>query len=188
MVRQLTLLFLGTFFVAGARAELLLTPKLVQYEADGVKSELLSFSDNGKTVTYRPPNGWNYSGDAATLTLRPSKTAQAEATVTKSALKMRTGLDGETAKTLVTEALRSAPAGSADITITSQEKNAFFIAGKETFRITLTYTLYGETYARYLVFLDRGSDQMRFQLVCRTVDSKTLQQEFQASLCTWRNL
>jgi hypothetical protein len=188
MVRQLTLLFLGTFFIAGARAELLLTPKVVRYEADGVKSELLAFADNAKTVTYRPPHGWGYSGEAARLTLRPPQTTQAEATVTKSSLKKRTPLDEETIRTLVTEALRSAPAGSTDVTITSQEKNALFIGGKETFRITLSYTFYGEIFARYLVFLNRESEQIRFQLVCRVADSKKLQQEFQASLCNWRNL
>jgi len=188
MVRLLTHIFIGALFAVPARADLLLTPKRVQYEADGVKTELLAFSDNAKTVTYQPPRGWDYSGDAARLTLRPSKAAQAEATVTKLPLKMKTGLDEETTKTLVAESLRSAPAGSANITITSQEKNAFFIAGKETFLITLSYTLYGESYVRYLVFLNRDSDQIRFQLVCRAADSRALQQEFQASLCSWRNL
>ncbi|PZR75147.1 MAG: hypothetical protein DLM73_06045 [Chthoniobacterales bacterium] len=179
---------MGVLTFGSARADLQLTPKLVHYEFDGVKSELLAFSDDSKTVTYTPPRGWDYSGSSMKLILRPPVKTLAEASVTKSPLKPATIFDEETTKLLVAEALHSAPPGSTNITLTSQETNPFRIAGKDTFLVSFTYTLYGENYARSLLFLNRETDQIRFQLVCRATDFKDLQRQFQSSLCSWHNL
>jgi len=171
-----------------ARAELDLTPKLSHYDLDGIKFRKLVFSESGKEITYVPPKDWDYSGNAARLILHPPKKAQAEASITRSALPGVTVLDEQAMKMLVSEALKSVPVESTNVTVTSQEKNLFLIAGKETFLVSLTYTLYGETYSRSLVFLNRSTDQIRFQLISRSPDFKQLQAEFQRSLGSWRNL
>ena len=80
MVRPLILALAGSLLIAPARAELDLTPKLSEYELDGVKFKQLAFSDGSKNVTYAPPRGWDYSGSATQLTLRPPAKSQAEAT------------------------------------------------------------------------------------------------------------
>jgi hypothetical protein len=89
---------------------------------------------------------------------------------------------------LVTEALKSIPAGSTGITLISQEINPFLVAGKETFRVLWAYSFYGESYTRSVLFVNRATDQIRFQLVCRTADFAGLQNEFQRSLFSWQNL
>ena len=55
MVRPLILALAGSLLIAPARAELDLTPKLSEYELDGVKFKQLAFSDGSKIVTYAPP-------------------------------------------------------------------------------------------------------------------------------------
>ena len=80
---SIKLILISTFFVASARAELLLTPRIDEYELDGAKLKQLAFQDGGKKVTYQSPRGWDYSGGATQLTLRPPKKTQAEATITR---------------------------------------------------------------------------------------------------------
>lgn len=188
MVHSLTIALVSLLCAVAARADLDLSPRLSEYNLDGRKFRLLAFLESGQQVTYVPPRDWGYSGSSARLILHPPKKAQAEATVTKSALGRMTVFNEETTKMLVAEALSCVPPESTNVTLTSQEKNPLLIAGKETFLVTLSYTLYGETYGRSLLFLNRATDQIRFQFVSRAVDFKILQKEFQTSLCSWRNI
>ena len=41
---------------------------------------------------------------------------------------------------------------------------------KETLLLTLTYSFYGHSYNRSILFLNRGKEQIRFQLACRQSD------------------
>ncbi len=53
-------LVLGLLLASGARAELLLTPTVLELQGDGVKYKCFAFSDGEKTVKYRAPSGWSY--------------------------------------------------------------------------------------------------------------------------------
>ena len=108
MVRPLILGLAGWLLVASARANLDLTPKLSQYELDGVKFKQLAFADGSER--------------------------------------------------------------------------------KETFLVTLSYNLHGGSYSRSILFLNRGSEQIQFQLVCRQADFKELQKAFLDSQYSWQNL
>lgn len=189
MVRSLTLVLGGAFFIVSAQAELQLTPRISPYEADGVKIELLAFSDgSGKGITYSPPRGWEYSGSPTKFTLRPPGKPQAEGTIVRISLDQPAVFDDPTTKKLAAEVLASAPGGSTNVTLVSQEKNPFLIAQKETFLVIISYDFYGQNYRRSAMFLNRGNEQMRFQFVSRAADFKNLQMAFQASQYTWRNL
>jgi hypothetical protein len=188
MVHALTTVFAWLLCAGIATAELDLTPKLSEYNLEGFKVRKLVFLESGKNVTYIPPKDWDFSGNATKLVLHPHQKAQAEASITKSLLASATRFDEATTKLLVAEALRSMPAGSTDVTLISQEINPFLVAGKETFRVSWAYSFYGETYTRSLLFVNRATDQIRFQLVCRTADFEGLQKEFQHSLFSWQNL
>lgn len=188
MVHALIIAFIGLLCAGVARADLDLTPRLSESTFEGVKVRKLVFVESGKDVTYMPPRDWNYSGNATKLVLHPPRKAQAEASITKFVLGAGTRFDEKTTNLLVAEALRSVPAGSTDVTLVSQETNSALFAGKEAFRVSWTYTFYGETYTRSLLFVNRATDQIRFQLICRTSDFAELQGEFQRSLSSWRNL
>ncbi|MDP9100320.1 MAG: hypothetical protein M3N48_15210 [Verrucomicrobiota bacterium] len=188
MVHALIIAFAGLLCAGVARADLDLTPKLSEYNSEGFKVRKLVFLESGKDVTYIPPRDWDYSGNATKLVLHPRQKAQAEASITKSVLGVAPRFDEKTTKLLAAEALRSMPAGSTDVTLISQETNPFLFAGKETFRASWSYNFYGETYTGFLLFVNRATDQIRFQLVCRTADFEGLQKEFQRSLFSWQNL
>ena len=190
MVRTLILGLAGSLslLIASAHADLDLTPKLSYYELDGVKFQQLAFSDGSKTVTYAPPRGWDYSGSATQLTLRPHSKSQAEVMIKKVALAQPASFDDGTVKKLVEKAIASAPPGSTDIQLVSQEKNPLRIERKETFLVTLSYNLYGAAYNRSILFLNRGMEQIQFQLSCRRADFKELQAAFLDSQHSWQNL
>ena len=75
------------------------------------------------------------------MTLRPPNKAQAEATITRIPLSQPGSFDEESLKKLVSEAIALVPKGSANISVVSEEKNPLMIQRKETFLITLSYTL-----------------------------------------------
>lgn len=188
MVHALIIALIGLLCAGVARADLDLNPKLSEYSSEGFKVRKLVFLESGKDVTYIPPRDWDYSGSATKLVLHPHQKAQAEASITTSIRGAAVRFDETTTKVLVAEALKSMPAGSTNVTLISQEINPFLVAGKETFRLSWTYSFYGETFTRSLLFVNRATDQIRFQLVCRAADFDGLQKEFQHSLFTWQNL
>jgi hypothetical protein len=190
MDRSIILKLLGALLasVVSARAELQLTPTLQELAGDGGKFKQLAFSDGDKTVTYQAPIGWDYSGSATQLTLRPPKKPQAEATISKISLSESGKFDEESLKKVVAEAVALAPKGSENVTVISQEKNPLLIDRKETFLVVLGYNLFGQAYNRSVLFLNRGNEQIRFQLVCRQADFKELQKAFLGSQFTWQNL
>jgi hypothetical protein len=188
MVRPLILALAGSLLIAPARAELDLTPKPSEYELDGVKFKQLAFSDGSKIVTYAPPRGWDYSGSATQLTLRPPGKTEAEAKITKVALSQPASFDEETVNKLVQKAIASVPPGSTNIQLVSREKNPLKIERKETFLVTLSYSFYGNAYNRSILLLNRGTEQIQFQLDCRQVDFRELQTAFLGSQHSWQNL
>jgi len=188
MVRALTLVIGSALLIASARAELQLTPKVVEYKADGATLKHLEFSDAGKTVTYQSPRGWEYSGSGNQLTLRPPSKTQVEATITRVPLSQPGSFDDESVKKLVSEAVLLVPNGSEKVSVVSQEKNPLLIQGKETFLIKLSYTFFGQKYCRSILFLNRGNEQIRSQLTCREADFDSLQSAFFRSQFSWQNL
>jgi hypothetical protein len=188
MVRTLTLIFGAAFLIASARAELELTPKVVEYKADGATLKHLEFSDAGKTVTYQSPYGWECSGSGKQLTLRPPNKSQVEATITRVPLAPPGSFDDDSLKKLVSDAVLLMPSGSEKVTVISQEKNPLLILGKETFLIKLGYTFFGQKYCRSILFLNRGNEQIRSQLTCREADFDSLQSAFFHSQFSWKNL
>ena len=67
-------------------------------------------------------------------------------------------------KKLVQEVTASVPPGGTNIQLVSQEKNPLMIERKETFLVTLSYNFYGGAYSRSILFLNRGTEQIQFQL------------------------
>jgi hypothetical protein len=188
MVRSLAAAVASLVVIVAAQAELQLTPSIAEYELDGVKLKELAFPDGDKKVLYQQPHGWEYSGSANRLTLRPPNKTQVEATITKIALPEPGSFDDESLKKLVNEAMALVPKGSQDVTVVSQEKNPLMINRKETFLLILHYNLFGQPYNCSILFLNRGNEQIRCELVCRAADFKDLQKAFLGSQYSWQNL
>ncbi len=175
--------------VAPTRADLNFVPQREEFSLDGVKMWHLAFETGlNDKATYRPPEGWLYSGSADQLDLQPKGRNQAQATITKIPLKESTPLDEKGRKKLAEEALKSLPSGSEHQKIESEETNALRISGNDTYLLQLTYTFYGEKFKRYSLFLNLKQFQLRFQLTCRESDYSELSKAFQASLYSWQHL
>ena len=89
---------------------------------------------------------------------------------------------------LVKQALAEVPEDSTDLTLVSQEKNPIKIGRKETFLVVISYMFYGERFERSSMFMNRDSEQIRFQFVSRAAAFNDLQRAFLGSQCTWYNL
>jgi hypothetical protein len=189
MVRSLIFsccLFLFPFAIA--RADLQLTPSVDEYLLEGVKFKQLAFFDGGQKVTYQSPHGWNYSGTATQLTLYPPNKVLAEATIARVPEPSQGKFDDETVKKLVAEAVASIPKGSANVVVESQERAPLRIGNRETLLVVIGYDALGSNFTRSILFINRGAEQIRCQLTCRTTDFRELQKAFLGSQYTWRNL
>lgn len=173
---------------ASARAELQLKPSPSSYEVDGVRFPQLSFTDGNKEVHYVPPAGWESAGSESKLVLHPKGKIQAEATVIRIPLKEEASFDEETMKKLADQALASVPSGATNVKLLSQDKNTVMINTKETYLVTMSYTWNGDTYGRSVMYMNRGKEQLRFQLISRLADFNDLQRAFHQSHFTWQNL
>ena len=72
--------------------------------------------------------------------------------------------DESTMKRLCEVVLGSLPPQATRVTLISQEKNPVLIESKETFLIVISYDWHGTPYSRSVMFLNRKTDQLRFQL------------------------
>jgi hypothetical protein len=189
MVRPVIVALTTGLLLSGiARSELILTPTVDEFELDGAKLKQLAFADGAQKVTYQSPYGWDYSGSATQLTLHPPNKPQAEATIARVSRSDQPQFDDETLKKLVAEAITLVPKGSSNVTVESQEKAPLRIGTRETFLLVLSYSLLGNNYDRAILFINRGGEQIRCQLTCRSIDFKELQKAFLSSQYTWRNL
>ncbi len=181
---------IGSCLVAfsSACAQLQLKPSPSSYEVDGIKFSQLSFHDGNKEVTYVPPHGWECAGNESSLALRPPKQTQAEASIVKVPLTEEAPFDEPTQKKLTDLAMASLPSGRTNVKVVSQDLNPVMIDRKETFSVTMSYNAYGDTYARSMMFMNRGKEQIRFQLTSRLSDFAELQRAFLQSQFSWRNL
>jgi hypothetical protein len=171
-----------------AYADLDLTPRVEEYQLDGVKLRQLVFTDGGRRVTYTPPRKWDYSGGGNRFVLRPTTESAAEAVISVSKTQRPEAFDEATAKRLCEEVLASVPSGATNVTLISQQMNPLQIERKDTFLIVINYDYYSYPYARSVMFLNRQSEQVRFQLTCYRNAFRDLQRAFQNSHYSWQNL
>jgi hypothetical protein len=186
--RSLTLVCLAVF-ACSARADLDWSPRLANFQDDGVSFHYLVFSDGtGKEIHYRQPDGWTYTGSAKKFSLRPPDKSRAEGTFTSLPLTAPSTFDDESLRGLVEQALATVPRGNTELTVVSQEKNPVRIEGKETFLVILSYREYGEGFVSSFLFMNRNSEQICFRFVSRAADFEGLQRAFLASQFSWYNL
>jgi hypothetical protein len=189
VTRSLTFLLVISFGFVLAKAEISFQPRETEYTVESVTFKQLAFSDgSGKDVTYKQPPGWKYSGGGNKLTLYPPGKSRAEATMVRINLGKPGSFDKDELKKLTDDALTSLPAGSSNATLVSQQLNPIKVSGKETFLAVVAYTFNGMKFERSLMVLNRGSEQIRFQLTSEAANFNDLQKAFLASHCTWQNL
>ncbi len=175
-------------FASLTRADLELTPRVEEYDLEGVKLKQLTFADGEKRVIYTPPKKWEYSGGGNRFVLHPVTESTAEAVITVSKTQHPEVFDEATTKRLCEEVLASVPGGATQVTLVSQQMNPLRIERKDTFLVVINYDYYSYPYARSVMFLNRRNEQVRFQLTCYRNSYRDLQKAFQNSHYSWQNL
>jgi hypothetical protein len=188
MVPSVRILFVLLLFPLCAGAELHFTFQSGEFDLEGVKLRQLVFTDGAKQITYSPPRGWQYFGDEDRLRLIPPPGQLGEAIVTRTKLSQPQLFDDATMKHLVEETMASVPNGAKRVTLVSQEKNPLQIERKDTFLVVINFEQYGTPQARSVMFLNRDTDQVRFQLTCPQANFAKLQKQFFTSHFSWQNL
>jgi hypothetical protein len=171
-----------------ACADLEFSPRVEEYDLDGVKLKQLSFADSERRVIYTPPRKWVYSGVGNRLVLHPPSESAAEAVITVSKTQRTEVFDEATTKRLCDEVLASVPRGATNVILVSQQMNPLQIERKDTFLVVINYDYYSYPYARSVMFLNRPNEQVRFQLTCYRNSFRDLQKAFQNSHYSWQNL
>jgi hypothetical protein len=171
-----------------AQADLNFTPRVEEYDLEGVKLKQLTFADGERRVIYTPPKKWEYSGSESRLVLHPTTESAAEAVITVSKTQRQEVFDEATTKRLCDEVLASVPGGSINATLVSQQMNPLLIERKDTFLVVINYDYYSQPYTRSVMFLNRQNEQVRFQLTCYRNVFRDLQKAFQNSHYSWQNL
>jgi hypothetical protein len=182
MVYSITALIACSLFTATACAELDLTPHASQYDVEGMRFQNVTFLDGEKKVTYTPPTGWAYRGNALEAVLSAPNKVQAEVTIRKQPLKASLAFDEGAAKQLATQAAAVLPGGSTNVEIVSQELNPLRINLKDTIEVVLNYSAFGQAFTRSVLFINRGQQQFTFTLDCQKADFAGLHKDFYSSL------
>jgi hypothetical protein len=183
-----SLFFLLLLLANSARAELHFNLRVQETELDGIKLRQLAFSDGGKLVTYGPPRGWQYFGEDDRLRLLPPAGQPGEALIIRTKLPQPQAFDEPTMKRLTAEVVASIPTSAKRVMIISQQKNPLLIERKETYLVIVNFESYGILQARSVLFLNRGGEQLQFQLTCPLTNFPELQKQFFGSQFSWQNL
>ena len=155
---------------------------------DGVKVRQLVFADDARQVTYTPPRGWTYSGSGTHFSLQPANSSDAQAEINVVNPAKPQVFDEPTMRRLCDEVIAAVPKAATQVSVVSQEKSPVMIETKETFLVVINYNYYGAPYARSVMFLNRKTDQVRFQLTAPRWSFAQLQKAFLTSHFSWQNL
>jgi hypothetical protein len=178
----LTVFFLYALAVAGATAGIDFTPTPGERTLEGVVFKQLIFHQGGHKISYEPPRGWTYAGDAAQLKLSPPNLSQAQATMEQSPLATPQVLDDAVARRLQQSALAAAPSGAQKIALVSEERNPLRIDRQETYEAVISYNFFGQDYELSVLYANLPDTQLRFRTVARKGDFEKVHRAFRASL------
>ena len=181
---RLTILILAAAVGTASASPIDFTPTTGTRTQEGVAFKQLRFHQDGRVVTYEPPAGWQYSGDASGLRLAPPDTSQAQITVQQAPLAAPQVFDAATTRQLLQIVLSSAPSAAQNVAVVAEEPNPVRIHLQETYGVTIGYNFLGQEYLANVLFVNLGDTQVRFRTVARKPDFEKVWRGFRGSLFT----
>jgi hypothetical protein len=98
------------------------------------------------------------------------------------------GFDPESVKAFKTELEKLLPKGVERVEWSDDEPNQMLMNRHPTYRIALSYSLYGQRFMTTVVYCNFALEQMRFKITCRESDFPRLYEDFRRSLFTFQGL
>ncbi|EDY15861.1 hypothetical protein CfE428DRAFT_6626 [Chthoniobacter flavus Ellin428] len=188
MVHPLVLTVASLLVVASASAEIDFTPTNSFYVAEATKVPCVAFHNGDKVMQYSPPEGWKLGGGGNKITLTPTNTPQAEATMATRPSKPSIPATNENVKAYSELAVRMLPRGAAKVTVVDAAVSSMQKAGRPMIEVNLTYVLFAQQFSMNILFLPHDDELVTFQMVARTPDFGSLENTFRRSLFSLQGL
>ncbi len=173
--------------MAANAAFLDLTPLPHKRQLEGGSEDDIAFHYGTSLVTYSPPFGWAATGDERHAVFRPDAN-QAEAQIEVRRLPDTTAFDPVSVKALKTELEQSLPREVQKVEWADDEASPVLMNRHPTYRITVSYSAFGQRYKTTLVVCNFQREQVRFKLTTREADFDSLYEPFRRSLFTFVGL
>ncbi len=187
MVPRIQLIGLVLLSVAAAHAGIDFTPLQHAVDFEGVRVLQTAFSNGPDTVIYAPPGGWTLQGGGGQLRLVPGASS-AEALIEARSLAGKVTVDAETLGKLMEEMRRSLPREAEKIEWAEPEPNPVLLNRHPTYRLTVSYTAFGQPFKLTTIVCNFAEEQIRFRLRTRAADFDRLYDQFRRSLFTWQGM
>ena len=152
----------------------------------GIRFTQLSFKENGRTITYEQPVGWNYFLDGSRIKFTPRNIAQASADIDQSPLTQPQTFDDETLKQLRTKTLRLLPNDSLKSTIVSEEPNPVLVNNLQTYEFVVSYQAYEHEFMMSVIYLNLPDTEVRFRTIALKSDFGKVRTAFRGSIFSWQ--
>jgi hypothetical protein len=151
-------------------------------EVEGISFPQVVFHQDGHAISYEPPKGWTYTGDAKEFRLTPPKTTLAQAQIGQSPLPAPQVFDEATIKQLQQVVISSLPGDVKNVQVVPQEPTEIRINQQPSVEVAVSYTYFGQDYLASVTFANLGDLQLRFRIVARKAEFEALHRAFRASL------
>jgi hypothetical protein len=183
-MNRLLLIILVNFAVS-ARGGIDLTPSPSEYTAEGITFKQLSFKDGKRRVIYELPRLWSYRGEGTSLKLSPPHSPTADASIQVTDIVKPQPFDEKLFAVLREQSLRTAPAGSQNATVISEEINPVRLERGDVYGVTISYNTLGQTFHRSALYVNLPDAQLIFRLTACKTDFESLERAFRSSILSW---
>lgn len=185
MIFFTSLMFAG--LLAADAATIDLTPHPDKKELEGIQLDAVSFRCGDKIAMYQPPDGWRAAGSERRVTFKPEM-AQAEASIEAFKKPEVATFDPETVKALKIGIEKSLPRGAEQLVWDADEENTVIWNRHPTYRVTLSYSQFGQRFTTTVLFCNFANEQLRFALTAHEGDFQKLYPAFRTSLFSFEGV
>lgn len=180
-----TSLLLILLAFASAQARIDLTPVAGERVLEGIRFAQLSFSENGRTITYEQPRGWTYTGGGDSIRFTPPNIDLASAEIQQSKLPAAQPFDEENRKALQAQTVAAVPPGSKNAALVSEMLNPLRLGVYDTYEVIVSYEAFGQAFMMGVVYVNLPDTQLRFRTLARKSDFEKVHRAFRGSMFSW---
>lgn len=153
---------------------------------EGITFPQLVFSQDGHKITYEPPRGWSYSGNASRLRLSAPDISHGQAIIDFTQLPTAQPLNEVPAQQLSSLVLATLPESATDVQIMEEELSPVRVNQRESREYYATYDYLGQDYETSVIFANVNDVQLRFRLVARKGSFELMHRAFRGSIFSLR--